>query len=221
MSENFLVHKINEFNWDSDISYLDLNGDAISDDWKCCGTNCSNEISFYRVPKDAFEYIDNQLIFSKNQKTDFIALKLLVDNVKKSKNGFLLLLIDESHYPKEHLKDDPIVLNTQHVNLINVKTSVLIEACEYTNKNYPTKSIKYSMRDLHHLLDSLVINSSDNTFALSFYMYVFEKQGSDFKKARNRIKEINSVFYPTNDALNKHSDYYLEKIKNEAKAIKT
>lgn len=144
---NCYVRLIKTKRWEQAIDSIDeLNGEAVTVDWGCG----NNEWSVYECP-------DEVLDLKKCRQLDNIALKLICDNISKTKSGVELLILDKDFFDLIQLNavsDNEDVLLCRHCNIREINLDKIHKAINYTLKNYKNKVIKYSVKDINKLFNS-------------------------------------------------------------------
>ena len=138
------VRLIKTKRWEQKIDSIEeLNGEAVTVDWGCV----DNEWSVYECPDDVLD-------LKKCSQLDNIALKLVCDNISKTKRGVELLVLDEKFFNLVQLKaiwDKNEILNCRHCNIRGINLEKIVKAINYTLENYKCKVIKYSVKDINDL----------------------------------------------------------------------
>lgn len=138
------VRLINTKRWKQEIKSIEeLNGEAVTVDWGCVG----NEWSIYECPDDVLD-------LNKCKQLDNIALKLVCDNISKTKDGVELLVLDENFFDLIELsaiRDENDILHCRHCNIKGINLDKIHKAINYTLENYKGKVIKYSVTDINKL----------------------------------------------------------------------
>ena len=141
------VRLIKTERWEQKINSIEeLNGEAVTVDWGCV----DNEWSVYECPDDVLD-------LKKCSQLDNITLKLICDNISKTKRGVELLVLDKNFFELVQLKavwDNENILQCRHCNISGINLDKIIKAINYTLKNYKDRVIKYSVNDINKLFES-------------------------------------------------------------------
>ena len=148
------VRLIKTERWEQKINSIEeLNGEAVTVDWGCV----DNEWSIYECPDDVLD-------LKKCSQLDNITLKLICDNISKTKRGVELLVLDKNFFDLIKLsaiRDKNEILNCRHCNIKGINLDTIHKAIKYTLKNYKCKVVKYSVKDINNLFT----NCSDDYIA--------------------------------------------------------
>lgn len=141
---NCYVRLINTTRWDKKVnSFEEISGEAVINDWNCV----NNEWSIY-------ECAENVLKLQKCKQLDNITLKLICDNISKTKNGVELLVLDKNFFDlvqSEAIRDDEDILRCRHCNIKGINLGKINKAVKYTFENIESKVIKYTVKDIKNL----------------------------------------------------------------------
>lgn len=115
-----------------------------------------------------------------------IALRMVADNVKKTRDGVHMLVIDDNFIrgiKSSVIRDKAPALNSYHCNICEVTYEKIQKAIKYTCKYCCDRVISYSMIDIKNLLENLT-----SEFLTEYKLYASQRPGG------SRIKEINNAF---------------------------
>ena len=168
------VRLIHKENWLNTESKTELNGEAITIDWKCK----DNEWSVFKC-EDSVADLEKTDLLNK------IVLRMVADNPDSLSSGANLLVLDNRFIQAigSDIVDDPEKLGCQHCNFKDINYGKIDKAVEYTLQNKLTNLISYSPKEIRGLLLAL---SPDNK--KDFIDYAKCKSGND------RLKRIGKYF---------------------------
>ena len=157
------VRLIHKENWITTENKTELNGEAITIDWKCK----DNEWSVFKCEDSAAELIKSDLL-------NKIVLRMVADNPDNLSEGANLLVLDNSFIEDidSKIEDDPVKLGCQHSNFKNITYGKIDKAVVYTLKKKLTNLISYSPKEIQALLLSL-----SSTNKKDFIDYAKQKAG--------------------------------------------
>lgn len=163
------VRRIKKARWGAE-SLNTLSGEAITEDWYCL----NNEWSVFQFEGSLYN-------LSKTELLDKIVLRMVADNIKKTKDGVDLLVLDgkfiNSIKSIVEPDSDP-KLDSYHCNICDISYEKIKKALTYTLKYYDKRIISYSMRDIKDLLS----NASED-FLTKYKSYKDKERLKDIKRA--------------------------------------
>lgn len=144
---NCYVRLIKKARWDKKAnSFEEISGEAVIFDWNCI----NDEWSVYECPNDA-------LSLKKSKQLNNITLKLICDNISKTKSGVELLVLDDEFLDlvqSKAIRDDTDILYCRHCNIKGVNLGKINKAVKYTFENIESKVIKYTVKEIKNLFEN-------------------------------------------------------------------
>lgn len=170
------VRLIDRRNWLNIKNINELNGEAITVDWNCR----KNEWSVY-------EFINSSDISAQTALADRIVLRMVADNLSKTRTGVTLLLLDNKFFKKiiREVKKDSPLLGCRHCNIRGINFKDIKNAITYTFNSNENEFINRNLSYISKLFRAMTVDDKKN-----YVDYVKSKSMTP----EQTLKQINNVF---------------------------